>query len=362
MKFPEASLWKKMGRSVSLSSIDMEITWRCNNNCRHCCLNLAPEDKTAQKTELTLAQIKKIADAAVDLGVLWFLITGGEPLLRPDFPEIYRYLKKKGLLVSVFTNATLINQKHIKLFKAYPPRDIEVSVYGVTSSTYTAVSRNPTSFARFKKGLSLLLDNQIKVRLKAMAMRSNFHEMRQITNFCRKYTYDYFRFDPFLQLHFNRDSVKNRLIESERLNANEIIFLEENDKQRLGTMKDAKECLIDPGAKELNDDHIFHCGAGKGNVNISYDGFVRPCFSLVHPDYRFNIKKYSLEHIYKELFPIVLNRRSSRKEFISKCLKCEIVNLCRWCPGESYLESGELDLPIKYLCEIAHMRRKLLEK
>ena len=355
-------LWEKMGKALGLYSLEMEITWRCNNNCRHCCINLPSEDRQAQEKELSFAQIKKIADEAADLGVLWFLITGGEPLLRPDFPDIYLYLKKKGLLVSVFTNASLINHEHIKLFKSYPPRDIEISVYGVTAQTYNAVTRNPASFACFKKGLGLLLDNQIKVRLKSVAMRSNLHEMRRITNFCRKYTRDYFRFDPYLQLHFNRDSAKNRLIKSERLNADEVIFLEGYDKQRLRALKNTEKCLINPGFKELKCDHIFHCGAGKVSAILSYDGFVRPCFSLFHPDYRFNIKKYSLEHIFKKLFPIALNKRSSREEFLSGCHKCELINLCRWCPGQAYLESGELDLPIKYLCQIAHAKRKLLEK
>ncbi len=362
VEFSETPLWAKMSRAADLYSLEMEITWRCNNNCRHCCINLPADDKETQKQELSFTQIKKIADEAVDLGALWFLITGGEPLLRPDFPEIYLYLKKKGLLVSVFTNATLINQKHIKLFKAYPPRDIEVSVYGVTARTYNTVTRNPASFASFKRGLGLLLDNQIKVRLKAMAMRSNLHEMRQIINFCRKYTCDYFKFDPFLQLHFNRNSAKNRLIKSERLNAGEIIFLEGSDKQRLSAMKIAEHCLIDPEFKKVKCDHLFHCGSGKGNALVSYDGMVRPCFSLFHPDYRFSIKEYTLKHIYKKLFPIVLDRRSSRREFISSCQKCELRNLCQWCPGQAYLESGELDLPVEYLCKIAHVRKKWFEK
>jgi radical SAM protein with 4Fe4S-binding SPASM domain len=193
-------------------------------------------------------------------------------------------------------------------------------------------------------------------------MRSNLHELRQITDFCRKYTCDYFRFDPFLNLHFARNKAKNLLIKSERLNANEVVSLDAGDKQRLRAMRNMKKCLINPGFKEITCDHLFHCGSGKGNAIISYDGFVRPCVSLFHPDFRFNIKKYSLEHIYKELIPAALNRRSSRREFLFNCHKCELINLCRWCPGESYLENGELDLPVKYLCEIAHARRKLLEK
>jgi len=83
----------------------------------------------------------RIGREAVELGAFWCLITGGEPLLRKDFADIYLCLKNKGLLVSVFTNATLLNRDHIELFKKYPPRDIEVSVYGVTPETYESVTR-----------------------------------------------------------------------------------------------------------------------------------------------------------------------------------------------------------------------------
>ena len=154
-------------------SFDLEVTARCNNNCRHCYINLPADDASVKKKELSLSQIKKIVDQAVDLGALWCLVTGGEPLLREDFFEIYLYLKKKGLLVSVFTNAALITNEHINLFKKYPPRDIEVTVYGTTKGIYEQVTRKPGSFAAFMAGLNLLIENNIKVRFKAMALRSN---------------------------------------------------------------------------------------------------------------------------------------------------------------------------------------------
>src|SRR5512141_2752371 len=117
----ESPLWERLeARRVPLS-FDMEITARCNNNCRHCYINLPAGDRDARTAELTIDEIDEIACQAVDLGTVWCLITGGEPLLRPDFADIYRLLKRKGLLVSVFTNATLIDDTHIELFRKYPP-------------------------------------------------------------------------------------------------------------------------------------------------------------------------------------------------------------------------------------------------
>ncbi|MBU1877715.1 MAG: radical SAM protein, partial [Chloroflexi bacterium] len=207
VEIQDFALWDKMWGKRAPFSIELEITARCNNDCRHCYINLPAGDQAAKAQELTPEEIDRIAGEAVELGAMWCLITGGEPLLRPDFPDIYMLLKRQGLLVSVFTNATLIRDEHIQLFQRYPPRDIEVTVYGATRETYEAVTRWPGSFAAFQRGLDRLLDSGVRVRLKAMALRSNVHEMDAIARFCRERTKDYYRFDPVLHLRFDGDPV-----------------------------------------------------------------------------------------------------------------------------------------------------------
>ncbi len=176
-------MWDRLAQKRTPLSVTLEITARCNNKCRHCYINLPASDSQAKAEELSLDQILCIAGQAVEMGAMWCLVTGGEPLLRPDFAEIYLGLKRKGLLVGVFTNATLIQEQHIRLFKRYPPRDLEVTVYGITQATYEAVTCRTGSFADFQRGLQLLLKNGVPVRLKAMALRSNLHELTQIADF-----------------------------------------------------------------------------------------------------------------------------------------------------------------------------------
>lgn len=109
IEIQEFALWEKLkGKRVPLS-FNLEVTARCNLSCRHCYINLLAADREAQAKELTVPQIMAIARQAVDMGAVWCLVTGGEPLLRADFAEIYMGLKRLGLLVSVFTNATLLN-------------------------------------------------------------------------------------------------------------------------------------------------------------------------------------------------------------------------------------------------------------
>ena len=357
-------LWDKMKTKKGLFYFDLEITARCNCNCRHCYINLPAGDKKAQKEELSVEEIDVIAREAVDLGAIWCLITGGEPLLRKDFSEIYMSLKRKGLLVSVFTNATLITEKHADMFKVYPPRDIEVSVYGITKKTYEKITRIRGSFEAFQNGLNLLRESGVRVRLKAMALRSNIHELSQIAEFCEKITKDFFRFDPLLHKRFDGNPERNREIQAERLSPEEIVALERADPARFESLQAACDRLIDPGTAHAHQgcNHLFHCGAGKESLCVSFDGKLRLCSSLWHPSCLYDLRQGSLRDAWLNFVHQVRDMRSDREEFLENCQRCSLINLCLWCPAHSYLETGEMDTVVDYFCQVAHARAKAAGK
>lgn len=91
----ELDIWENIRGDRALLSLVLELTPRCNNNCVHCYINKPATDAKVQARELTFQHIKAIIDEAASLGVLWVLLSGGEPLLRPDFKDIYLYLKKR---------------------------------------------------------------------------------------------------------------------------------------------------------------------------------------------------------------------------------------------------------------------------
>ena len=314
----------------------------------------------AKSEELSLEEISRIADQAVDLGALWCLITGGEPLLRKDFAEIYLALKRKGLLISVFTNACLVNEEHVTLFKKYPPRDIEVTVYGITQETYERVTNRPGSYTAFRRGLDLLLEGGLKVRLKAMALRSNFHELPEIAAFCRAHTSDYFRFDPLLHLRFDQNPQRNQEILAERLSPKEIVMIEQGDEERARALEHGCDRLILPESTHNLCDHLFHCGAGNGSFSVSYDGIFRLCADLWHPDCIYELRQVSLEQAWNELVPRVRELRSKNPEFLDRCRRCPIINLCLWCPAHAHLECGQMDGWSDYFCRVAHARAEAI--
>jgi radical SAM protein with 4Fe4S-binding SPASM domain len=354
------SLWKKTKKRRIPFAFDIEITARCNNDCSHCYINLPTGDKKARAEELSFEEIKEIASEAISLGAIWCLITGGEPLLREDFVDIYLYLKSKGLMVSIYTNATLITEEHIQLLKKYPPKDVEVTVYGVTKETYERVSRRPGSYAAFRRGLNLLLQNGVKIRLKAMALRSNVHELNEIAHFCRRKTKDYFRFDPFLHLRYDRNPERNERIKSERLSPEEIIAIERSDPERFQVLKKNCNMLIVPEFSDTTDNLMFFCGAGNFSFSISHNSLFHICSSLWHPDCLYDLRKGNLTDAWHNFVPKVRDMRSSRKEFLENCRRCPLINLCLWCPAHAYLEIGHMDAPIDFFCKVANARAKAI--
>jgi radical SAM protein with 4Fe4S-binding SPASM domain len=356
-KFP---LWGKLKGKRTPISFDLEITARCNLDCRHCYINLPAGDPAAQAGELTPDEILRIAGDAGQLGALWCLITGGEPLLRPDFPAIYLGLKRLGLLVSVFTNATLVTEEHARLFRRYPPRDIEVTVYGATRQTYEQVTRQPGSFAAFMDGLNLLLDSGVRVRLKAMALRSNLDEMAEISRFCREHTRDYYRFDAQLHLRYDGNPAHNEEIKTERLTPGQIVALERADEKHFTALLGCKDRLIHPEFNRIGSDNIIHCGAGIGSFNVGSDGTFRLCSSLRAEGTTYDLRSGTLAEAWNEFVPRVRDLRSRKREFLESCRKCALVDLCRWCPGHAHLETGEMDGATPDFCAVAHARASAL--
>ena len=136
----------------------IEVTHRCNNNCVQCYNNLPLKDKQARRKELTYEEHCRILDEISALGCLWLLFTGGEIFARKDFLDIYTYAKQKGMLITLFTNGTLITPEIADYLVQYRPFVIEITLYGRTQQTYEQVTGIPGSFARCMQGIELLME------------------------------------------------------------------------------------------------------------------------------------------------------------------------------------------------------------
>jgi MoaA/NifB/PqqE/SkfB family radical SAM enzyme len=165
--------WTKDKPSL-LGRLDMELTERCNNNCIHCCINVPADDRKAKERELSTEEIKKILTEAASLGCMSVRFTGGEPLLRDDFEELYIFTRRLGIKVLLFTNATLITLHFADLFSHIPPLEkIEVSVYGIKKNSYESVTQTAGSFEAAWQGINLLLQYKVPFVVKSALDRKS---------------------------------------------------------------------------------------------------------------------------------------------------------------------------------------------
>jgi len=114
-------------RRVPISGT-IEVTRRCNLRCVHCYNNLPLGDDEARESELTYEEHCRILDDISEAGCLWILYTGGEPFAREDFLNIYTYARKKRLLLTVFTNGTLITPRIADYPVQWRPVSIEITL------------------------------------------------------------------------------------------------------------------------------------------------------------------------------------------------------------------------------------------
>ena len=117
--FMEYLFAKASGSGTPLAGT-FELTSRCNLDCRMCYIHRRENDAEAAANEMSTEWWLSLARKAQSMGMLTLLITGGEPLLRADFEEIYRACHKLGLLLQVNPNGTLINEERCSSLNSIP--------------------------------------------------------------------------------------------------------------------------------------------------------------------------------------------------------------------------------------------------
>lgn len=163
-------------------SCQWEITCRCNLHCVMCytdCFN-RPD---AIRQELATAEILRIMDELAEAGTLELCLTGGEPLARPDFFQLYEHAIHCGFLVTVFSNGTLITETQADRFAVLRPHLIEISLHGITRETFEQVTQGQGSYDRCLQAIRLLLDRQIPLVLKSTVMTLNQPEILDVKRY-----------------------------------------------------------------------------------------------------------------------------------------------------------------------------------
>ena len=350
----QGGLWQKRG--PLLGRLDIELTERCNNDCIHCCINLPVGDRVAREREMTTDEVKAILAEAATLGCLSVRFTGGEPLLRDDFEELYLFARRQGMKVLLFTNARLITPQLADLLARVPPGElVEVTVYGMKPVSYEAVSRVPGSYAEFRRGVDLLLERRVGFVVKGALLPPNRGEMDEFEAWAATipgmdHTPSY---SMFFDLRGRRDSEhKNRQIAGLRLAPEEGVAVLNRREAYHKDMRQFCSKFMGPSG-----DMLFACGAGHGTCVDAY-GRAQACLMLRHPDTVYDLKADSLRDALTSFFPRLREMRAANPDYLARCARCFLKGLCEQCPAKSWAEHGSLDTPVEYLCQVAHAQAR----
>ena len=157
-----------------------ELTPRCNLSCKMCYIHMSAEEQRQRGDELTTEEWLNVAREAVKAGMIYLLLTGGEPMLRPDFTEIYRGIIQMGVVISVNTNATLVTPEIVECFKQHPPECVNVTLYGATPETYGDLCGVSNGFLRAREGIRMLREAGIRVSINTTFTRCNQGDMEAL--------------------------------------------------------------------------------------------------------------------------------------------------------------------------------------
>lgn len=341
-----------------LSRLDIELTERCNNDCIHCSINLPAGDEAARAREMSTGQVEDVLLQAASLGCLEVRLTGGEPLLRPDFEQLYLFARRLGLKVLIFTNARLVTSRLAALWARVPPLvPIEVTIYGMHRESYEAVSRVPGSCAQARRGVDLLLEHGVPFLVKGALLPPNRAEMDEFEAWAG--TVPWMTGPPgysiFFDLRSRRDDeAKNALIASLRVTPQESLAVLTRDEA--GYREDAGQFaqkFMGPAG-----DRLFACGAAQG-MSVDAYGFAQPCMGVRAPALTVDLHTLSLVEA-RARFRELIEMRATNPEYLRRCAVCALHGFCEQCPAKSWSEHGTLDTPVEYLCAVAHAQARYL--
>ena len=332
--------YRKIYENGYLFSIHIDVTNQCNLRCIHC---YHPFDEYTFSNNLTLDEIKKIIDEAFSLGVFRVTISGGEPFIRNDIYDILKYISDKGMIIDVFTNATLINDDVIKKLERYNIKEIGISFYSTRPDVHEAITSSQ-SYSKTYYAIQMLREHNFEVKLKCILMKTNIQYYRELIGFAKEMGCSLV-LDFDITPKLNGDNSPTELA----LDFEDIIKLSLDDSTKFYA-----------SAPEALPPESYPCNAGKYGLYISSAGNIYPCVSLQVK--LGNIRHNSLMDIWENNQELHIWQKFRNRDFAgfgenTYCQYCIGI-----CAGIAQLENGKYNQCPKSSCYKAKAREKAHKK
>lgn len=349
-------LHNKASRSKTPLNGTFELTPLCNMNCRMCYVRLTKEQQEAIGPLHTADEWIALAEQAKEEGLLYLLLTGGEPFLYPDFRRLVETLHRMGLILSINSNATMINEEVVDWLKKSPPSRMNITLYGASDETYERLCRNPIGFTQATKAVEMLKEAGITVRINCSVTPYNYKDIPKMIQFCKEhklvfvptaYMFPPLRKDPSRigqNDRFEPEEAAEIQAETEYLMDGPMRFAERvRSRDMKGLVLDPEDDCMDTEGSGLN------CRAGKCAFWVTWYGRMIPCGMMPVTDPYLNV----FENSFRTCWQTVVET-AGQIRLPGRCSACKLKELCRPCGAMSVTETGHFDQVPEYRCEMAH--------
>lgn len=322
-----------------------ELTSRCNLSCKMCYVHMTKDEQSKVGQELTTQEWIALGREAVDAGMVYLLLTGGEPLLRPDFIEIYTSLIQMGLMITVNTNATLLTPEILECFQKYRPEKVNVTLYGMSEETYGDLCGNTRGFDAAIRGILRMKEAGLRVNLNTTFTQRNIADMDRIVAFAKEHHIPVrtaaYVFPPIRNQHTPDDTCLSPTEMGKA--AARFDWLTLDAKQKNQRIAFIQKCLNNQPAELEQQSRISSCMAGRGAFWISWDGNMFPCGML--SDYSVNVRSLGFQNAWQETCRWV-------KDMVlpKECTGCKFQKLCPSCAAVSQTVNHATDQVVPDMC------------
>ena len=353
------------GRKLGLPIAgNFELTARCNFNCPMCYVHMTPEQlKATGKQELTAQEWLSIAKKARDQGMIFALLTGGEPLVRKDFFEIYRGMKELGLLISINSNGSMLQGEILEQFLQDPPARFNISLYGGSNETYANMCGIPV-YDRVKENIRRLRQADVDVSLNLSITPYNKDDIARIYADAveldvnvKASSYMY----PPIRVNGEQFGCGNRLSAEDAAAIghawDKLRLSNEEFRLRMESIRNLTQ--TEPDGCPLEEGACVRCRAGSTSFWMTWDGRMLPCGMMPGPT------AYPLETGFDRAWEYIREETAKIRTPV-QCASCPQKSVCPMCAAVCVTETGAFDGVPEYVCrqtdETIRLAREFCEK
>lgn len=313
-----------------------ELTPRCGLDCKMCYVHLHPEEisKCGRGRELTAAEWIEMGRQAQVAGVFSLCITGGDPVLHPEFETIWKELSRMGFRITLQTNAYSITERLEKLFYEYPPQEAKITLYGSNDEVYRNVCRVENGFTKVNEGIQKLRSLNIPIQLVTTFVKQNIEDRDNIFKYALTNRYRWY---------YSTSCYPS--LRGANTNARECAL----SIYDLGCSEEASREWNENPVMKMNKKPCEYCSIYRTGYNITWDGYMRFCLFLNEP------KIDILAHTFEENWRM-LQEYSKGIRWPEKCYTCQVRDKCRKCIASiSCYNGGKQSIIEDYCQNVIHL-------